>query len=115
MTLWAIVLFAFAATAGIFMATRILTGKGVPLLVAFIHGGFGAAGLAVLTFVIVTAEHFGAAGIALTILASNALLGFFLFSRHLRKKPWPLVGVVTHGLVAVTGVSILVVAFLMTR
>lgn len=115
MIVWAIGLFACAAVAGVFLATCILKGKKTPLTVALIHGGFGAGGLAVLTFVLLTADRFGAPGVALAILLCNALLGFFLFSRHLRKKPWPLVGVLTHGLVAVIGVSILVVAVFVTR
>lgn len=115
MILWAIVLFACAAVAGVFLATRILRGKKTPLLVALIHGGFGAMGLAVLTFVLLSADKFGATGLALSILLGNALLGFFLFSRHLRKKPWPTVGVLTHGLIAVIGVSILVLAYATTR
>ena len=64
---WAILLFACAATAGVFLATRILKGRSTPVSVALIHGGFGAAGLALLTFVILTADHFGAPGVALLI------------------------------------------------
>lgn len=115
MILWAIILFACAAVAGVFLATRILRGRKTPVLVALIHGGFGAAGLAVLTFVLLSADKFGAPGVALSILLGNAVLGFFLFSRHLRKKPWPTVGVLTHGLIAIVGVSILVLTFITTR
>jgi hypothetical protein len=115
MIVWAIGFFALAATAGIYMADRIFKGKSTPFAVALIHGGFGAAGLAALTFMLLTASDFGAPGLALVILASNALLGFFLFSRHLLKKPWPFVAVMIHGLAAISGVSILVLAFFATR
>lgn len=106
--------FASAAVFGLFMATRILTGHKPPLPVALIHGGAGATGLGVLTWAVLSTGSFGSPALALAVLACNAILGFYLFSRHLREKPWPKFAVVTHGFAASIGFTLIVV-FAMTR
>jgi hypothetical protein len=108
----AICLFASAAVAGAFMALRIFTNKSAPLAVALIHGGAGASGLATLLLAVLAADSFGAPGLALTILGSNALLGFYLFSCHLRRRPWPKPLVLLHGAAALTGFGILLFVLL---
>jgi hypothetical protein len=112
MLLIAICLFAGAALAGLFMAFGILTNRAnPPLMVALLHGGAGAAGLVTLMLAVLAADEFGGPGLALTILGLNALVGFVLFSFHLRKRPWPKPVVLIHGGAAVTGFVILLVAF----
>ena len=111
MLLAAICLFAAAAMAGIFLATAILTQKKAPLVVALIHGFAGAAGLGCLALLVLPEEEPGRPGLSLLILTVNALLGFYLLSHHLRKKPWPMSLVIVHGLAAVTGFSLLLLTF----
>src|SRR6185503_9067580 len=111
MLLLAICLFAAAAVAGIFLATAILTHRKTPLAVALIHGLAGASGLACLALLVLTLDEPGQPGVSLAILTVNALLGFYLLSHHLRKKPWPKSLVVVHGLAAVTGFSLLLLTF----
>lgn len=96
------------------MATRILTGHRPPLLVALMHGGAGATGLGLLTWAVLSTGSFGSPGLALSVLGCNALLGFYLFSRHLREKPWPKFAVVTHGFAAAIGFTLIVI-FALTR
>ena len=112
MLLAAICLFAAAAVAGIFLAIAILTQRKTPMGVALIHGVAGAAGLGCLALFVLPEEEPGRPGLSLVILTVNALLGFYLFSHHLRKKAWPKSLVVVHGLAAVTGVSLLLLTFL---
>jgi hypothetical protein len=107
----AICLFAAAAVAGIFLAFAILTQRKTPMGVALIHGVAGAAGLGCLALFVLPEEEPGRPGLSLLILTVNALLGFYLFSHHLRKRPWPKSLVVVHGLAAVTGVSLLLLTF----
>ena len=112
MLLLAVILFASAALGGAFMAIRILTNKNAPLAVALLHGGAGAAGLLTLLLAVLSLDEFGAAGLALTIFGANALLGFYLFSCHLRRRPWPKAAVLIHGAAAVTAFAILLFALL---
>ncbi len=112
MLLVAICLFAAAALAGIFLATAILTHRKTPMPVALVHGLAGAVGLACLALFVLTEEEPGTPGISLVVLTLNALLGFYLLSHHLRKKPWPTALVVAHGLAAIAGFSLLVITFI---
>lgn len=112
MLLVAICLFAAAALAGIFLATAILTHRKTPMPVALIHGLAGATGLACLALFVLTEEEPGRPGLSLVVLTLNALLGFYLLSHHLRKKPWPKSLVVLHGLAAIAGFSLLLLTFI---
>src|SRR5688500_5884383 len=102
MLLAAICRFAAAAVAGTFLAIAIFTQRKTPMGVALIHGVAGAAGLACLALFVLPEEEPGRPGLSLLILTANALLGFFLLSRHLRKRAWPKPLVVVHGLAAIT-------------
>lgn len=108
---FAICLLAAAAAAGIFLGTAILTQRKAPLPVALIHGVAGASGLGCLALYVIAEDEPGPPGVSLLVLTLNALLGFYLLSHHLRKKPWPRSLVVVHGLAAITGFSLLVVTF----
>ena len=111
MLLSAICLFAAAAMAGIFLATVILTHRKTPMPVALVHGLCGASGLGCLALFVLAEDEPGNPGVSLLVLTLNAFLGFYLFSHHLRKKPWPKALVVVHGLAAVSGFSLLLVTF----
>jgi hypothetical protein len=110
--LTAIYCFAAAAVGGLLLALRILSQQRAPLALALLHGGAGAAGLALLALVVLTGEGFSAPALALTILGGNALIGLYLFSRHLGKRRWPKAVVVLHGLAAAIGLGILIVSVL---
>jgi len=111
MLLAAICLFAAAAVAGTFLAIAILTRRKAPMAVALIHGAAGAGGLGCLALFVLLEEDPGRPGLSLLILTVNALLGFYLFSHHLRKKAWPKSFIVVHGLAAVTGFLLLLLTF----
>jgi len=112
MLILAACLFAAAALGGLFMAVRIFKKADAPLSVALLHGAAAAAGLVTLLIAVLSSGGFGAPGLALTVLLAAALGGFFLFSFHLRKRPWPTPVVVVHAAVAVTGFAILLYAIL---
>ena len=111
MLLLAICLLASAAAAGVVLGTAILTRRKTSLPVALVHGLAGATGLACLALYVLAEDELGPSGVSLLILTANALLGFYLLSHHLRRKPWPRLLVVVHGLAAVTGFSLLVITF----
>jgi hypothetical protein len=111
MLLVAICLLAAAALAGFFLGTAILAHRKAPPPVALVHGLAGASGLACLALYVLSEDEPGPPGVSLLILTLNALLGFYLLSHHLRKKPWPRSLVIVHGLAAVTGFSLLIMTF----
>jgi len=111
MLLAAICLFAAAAVAGIFLATAIFTQRKAAMAVALVHGFAGAAGLACLALFVLPEEEPGRPGFSLLVLTLNALVGFYLFSHHVRKKPWPKSIIVVHGLAAVTAFLLLLLTF----
>jgi hypothetical protein len=110
--LGAVVLFAIAALGGVFLASRRLQRKELPLGVALVHGAFAAAGLVALFLAIHAASGAGNAKLALGIFVVAALGGFLLFSFHLRKKELPIAVVAIHGAVAVAAFVILLAAYL---
>jgi hypothetical protein len=110
--LGAICCFAAAALGGLFLALRILSNKQAPLAVAVLHGGAGATGLGALALFVLATDGARTETLALGILAANAGVGFFLFSRHLRRRPWPKPAVLLHGLAALIGFAILLAAYL---
>lgn len=103
----ALVLFLTAAAFGLFMASRILTKKTLPLIPALIHGTAGAAGLVVLLYAVLL-EGFGTEGYALVLFLAAAAIGFYLFSCHLRKVPHPKLLILVHALLAFSGAGVLI-------
>jgi hypothetical protein len=107
----ALVLFGLAALGGLLMA-RIRFGgaERPPLWIALVHGTGAAAGLIALIVALTVATLPSLARTALIVFIVAAAGGFYLFAHHLQKKPLPIPVVVIHGLVAVTGFVLLLVA-----
>jgi glucose uptake protein GlcU len=108
----AAILFAIAALGGITMAMIRFSGRDYPpMWLAIIHGLFAAAGLVALIAVV-----FGGAAtslsIALLLFVIAAIVGFVLFSYHLKSRPLPIPTMVTHALFAVVAFVILIVVLL---
>lgn len=105
----AVVVFALAALGGVYLASRYFQGRDMPGAVAIIHGAAAATGL-VLLLLAVFDDASGWATAALVVLLIAALGGFALASFHLRgiRHPAALVG--GHGLIAVAGFLLLLLA-----
>lgn len=105
MTYAAVAAFAASALGGAYLAWRHFTGRtpGVPL--ALVHGGAGAAGLALLAAALYSAGLLGhgLGTVSLGLFAAAALGGFLLFGLHLKGRTLPRAVVCVHALVAVGG------------
>ena len=107
----ALVLLALAALGGVTMATMRLRGaERPPTALALVHGAAAAAGLIALIVAVMGMPPPGLGRTALLVLIVAALGGFFLFAMHMQGKALPIPVMVIHGLVAVVGFLILVVA-----
>jgi hypothetical protein len=105
----AVLIFAIGALGGLFMATRVLSGRFAPWALSLLHAALGATGL-VLTGIVVlgpSGEGHGIIPIALLILVLAALGGFFLASFHARKQLPARAMVITHAGAAVIGFLLL--------
>jgi hypothetical protein len=112
----ALVLFALAALGGLTMAVMRLRGaERPPTGLALLHGAGAAAGLIALIVAVMNMPDPGAARTALIVFIIAALGGFFLFAQHMQKKALPIPVMVIHGLLAVTGFVILLMAVTQAR
>jgi len=106
-----ILLFAFAALAGLAMAVMHFRKASPPRpTLAVLHGVFAAAGLVVLLLALIKVGMQGAPALALGLLVVAALGGFGLLSFHLRGHALPSGLVVGHALLAVAGFVTLLAA-----
>lgn len=107
MLTYAIVVFAIGAAGGLFLASRVLTGKFAPWSVSIIHALLGATGIILL--ITILSEGNGAARItaALGLFIVAALGGFFLASYHARRQLPPKEIVYAHATLAVLSFLIL--------
>ena len=108
----AVVLFLMAALGGLYMATRIFQGVFPPGIVAVAHGALAATALVITILAALQPEADARVKYGAGILLLAALGGLFLASFHLRRLPHPRPVVVIHALVAVTGVSCLLLTLL---
>jgi hypothetical protein len=107
----AAVLFALAALGGLLMAgMRFKGAPHPPMPLAVVHGLAAAAGLVTLLLAVTGGSVSGHAKAALVVFVLAALGGFTLFAMHLQRKPLPKPVVLVHGLVAVTGFALLLIA-----
>jgi len=112
----ALVLFALAALGGVTMAAMRLRGaERPPTGLALAHGALAAAGLIALILAVMNMTDPGAARTALLVLVLAAVGGFFLFAQHMQKRALPIPVMVIHGLVAVVGFIILLMAVTQAR
>ncbi len=110
---YALILFLIGASGGLYMATHVLRGRLAPWVVSALHALFGASGLTLLIITILMEQRSGLPVIALCVLIATALMGFFLASIHLGKRVALKRYVITHATLAVTGVTLLILAILM--
>ena len=107
----ALVLFALAALGGLYMASVVFRGaERPPTAIALVHGAAAAAGLIALIVAVMGMTDPGLARTALIVFIVAVLGGAFLFAQHMQNKALPKNVVAIHGLVAVTGFVILLVA-----
>jgi hypothetical protein len=105
MLISAIVLFSLAMLLGIFLLTFVLRGKHTPKAVAFTHGPLAAAGLVLL--IAYAFQHRPAPIESLLLFAVAALGGFVLIAIDLTRTSVPKWMAVLHGLIALTGLVLL--------
>jgi hypothetical protein len=103
----AAVLLGLAALGGLTNISLRFRGGNPPLLLAGAHGLVAAAGLVTLAVSVLTTQAGGMALLALILLVSAALLGFYVLSFHLRGRLIPLGFALFHGFLAVLGYTIL--------
>lgn len=108
----AAVLFALAALGGLYLAVQFFQGRGLPGSVAVIHGVLAASALVLLLIAVLANDLSGWATAALIVFVVAALGGFALASYHLRGIRHPAALVAGHGLIAVSGFVLLLVAIL---
>jgi hypothetical protein len=110
-TLTAIVL-GLAALGGLAMAGIRLTGAPrPPTWLALGHGAIALTGLGLLIYTAATSGIPELAQVALGIFMLAALGGLVMFlGFHLKNKPLPILFVVGHGLIALTGLALLLIS-----
>jgi hypothetical protein len=110
----ALIVLAVAALGGLALAARRLQGSPFPpTWMALGHGAVAATGLCLLIYAAATTNLPTLALVALACVALAALGGATLFvGFHLRGKALPIPLVLGHGLIAITGVVLLLVSVL---
>lgn len=109
----AAILFAIAAVGGLIMAMIRFSGRDhPPMWLAIIHGLFAAAGLVALIALVFGGGVGTPLWVALLLFLIAAIVGFVLFSYHLKSRPLPIPTMVTHALFAVVAFVILIVVLL---
>lgn len=106
---WALIVLAVAAIGGLGLATIRLKGAPhPPTWMALGHGTIAAVGLGLLAYAALTTSLPTIALLALGCFILAALGGVTLFAGfHLQGKPLPIPLVIGHGLIAITGVILL--------
>lgn len=99
----ALVLFALAAIAGLYLASRIFADALPSWTAVALHGVFAATGLLIVLYALVTGTQSLPTLIGGGLLVIAALGGFYLLSHHVRKVMPPKAVVVVHALAAVAG------------
>ena len=111
MLLYAVIVFVLAALGGVAMVGGyVARGKRPPLLIAAIHGLFGAAGLVLLGVLVLSGEPGDMVRMAFVALILAALGGFYLLAGHLLQDRVRLPHALGHAAVAVFGVVLLLLA-----
>lgn len=103
MLTYSLLVFALAALAGLYMATRVLRAQFAPWGASLLHAAFGATGLILLIVMLLKGSAPQRLMIAFVLLLIAALGGFLLASFHVRKKLPPSAIVYVHAGVAVAG------------
>jgi hypothetical protein len=106
------IILTITAVGGLFLASKVLTGKLAPWSVSIIHALLGAAGLVLLIMSVLDGSASDRMTLGLVILVVAALGGFYLASLHLKGVVAPSKVVLIHAVVAVAGFLTLASVFL---
>ena len=111
---WALPVLVVAALGGLVLAGIRLSGTPrPPTWMALGHGAIAATGVGLLVYAALSGELPGMAQVALGLFVLAAAGGATLFvGFHLRERPLPIPLVIAHGLIAITGVVLLVITAL---
>jgi hypothetical protein len=108
-----IVLLLAAIGGATLVAIRLRGAPWPPLWLAIVHGLVAATGVGILIYAAATTELPGLAIAALVVFVLAALGGATLFlGFHMRSKALPIPFVLGHGLIAVTGYVLLLIAYM---
>lgn len=105
----AAILFVLAALGGVTLLALRLRGSNPPLAVAFVHGPLAATALVTLLVSVVRSGEGGLPLVALCLFGLAALGGLLLITLHLKGKLLPIPLVLGHGLIAASGLTVLLV------
>ena len=103
MFIYTLAIFAITAVAGLILAFHVLRNKFAPWVLSLVHGLFGAVGLVLLGAALISGSPPQQILIGFVLLLIAALVGFFLFSFHIRKTMPPKAVVIVHAGFAVVG------------
>jgi hypothetical protein len=112
MLLYSVIIFAIAATGGVILASKVLSGKFAPWALSIVHALLGAVGLILLGSEVIMGTGVVRLTAALALLVAAALGGFYLASLHLRRQIAPRGVVFIHAGAAVVGFLTLLTVFL---
>lgn len=112
MLITTLILFAVAAVGGLFLAVRHFKKKELPMPVALIHGLVAAIALVILIIAIVFGSGSGLLNTALLLFIVAAILGFFLFGLHIRKRQLSSGVLSIHAILAVAGFVLLLIGII---
>jgi hypothetical protein len=99
--------FSLAALLGLYLLTFVLRGKETPKAIVFTHGPLAVVGLVLLILYITGEGPDPVESLVLFVLA--ALGGLYMVFRDLTGKPIPKILAVGHGLLAVSGLVLLLI------
>lgn len=111
MLLLALIIFVIVAAGGLFMASRVIGGKPIPARLPQGHAAGGAVGLLLLLWAALGGAN-ALVWAALIILGAGFAGGLFLFGFMYRGRPKPTLVIAAHGLLGLTGVAVLIAAWL---
>jgi hypothetical protein len=109
----AVIVLVLAALGGLTLAAIRLGGAPwPPLWLALVHGAVAATGVGILIYAALTQEVPGMVQAALGLFILAALGGVVLLvGFHLRSKPLPIAFVLGHGMIAATGLVLLLLSY----
>lgn len=111
---YALLVFFIGALGGLVLASYVLRGRLAPWVVSLLHALLGATGLTLLATSILLEGAGMLPLVALGVLLVTAGFGFFLATLHFHQKVAVKRVVLTHAGFAVTGVTLLLIAVLMS-
>lgn len=106
MLLMICLLFALSAVFGLLILKNWLTGASTSKTIVYAHGLFAAAALISLVIYILKNDS-TPLRVSLTLFVVAAMAGFYMFARDLKGKFSPVWLAVIHGLVAVSGFTVI--------